>query len=69
MILTWLTNKLSAGVLDRPKCSQTCCRTFSDVTLPEAESIGKSFSILKIRKKGKNVLCILYLLNSRIISG
>ncbi|KAJ7977854.1 Solute carrier family 40 protein [Quillaja saponaria] len=24
--LSWLTNKLSTGVLDRPKSSQTCCR-------------------------------------------
>ncbi|EXB53026.1 Solute carrier family 40 member 3 [Morus notabilis] len=39
VILTWLTNKLSSGVLDRPKCSQTCCRTFDDGALPDAESI------------------------------
>ncbi|GFP80357.1 solute carrier family 40 member 3 chloroplastic [Phtheirospermum japonicum] len=25
VVLTWLTNKLSAGVLDRAKCPQTCC--------------------------------------------
>ncbi|PON57615.1 Ferroportin [Trema orientale] len=37
IILTWLTNKLSAGVLDRPKCSHTCCRTDADVS--NAESI------------------------------
>ncbi|KAL4572702.1 hypothetical protein LXL04_019484 [Taraxacum kok-saghyz] len=27
--LTWLTNMLSSGVLDRAKCPQTCCRTSS----------------------------------------
>ncbi|KAK1441297.1 hypothetical protein QVD17_07144 [Tagetes erecta] len=27
--LTWLTNKLSCGVLDRAKCLQTCCGTSS----------------------------------------
>ncbi|XP_010551010.1 PREDICTED: solute carrier family 40 member 3, chloroplastic [Tarenaya hassleriana] len=31
--LIWLTNKLSSGVLDRPKCSKSCCDegTLSDV--------------------------------------
>ncbi|XP_048324841.2 solute carrier family 40 member 3, chloroplastic isoform X1 [Ziziphus jujuba] len=36
---TWLTNKLSPGVLDRPKCSQTCCRTFTGGTVPDADSL------------------------------
>lgn len=39
IFLTCLTNKLSSGVLDRPKCSQTCCRTFTDGALPDAKSI------------------------------
>ncbi|XP_047341793.1 solute carrier family 40 member 3, chloroplastic isoform X2 [Impatiens glandulifera] len=30
VVLTWLTNKLSAGVLDRAKCPSACCR-YSDV--------------------------------------
>lgn len=30
VVLTWLTNKLSAGVLDRAKCPLACCRN-SDV--------------------------------------
>ncbi|XP_030503330.2 solute carrier family 40 member 3, chloroplastic [Cannabis sativa] len=39
IILTWLSNKLSAGVLDRPKCSPTCSRTFTDEADSNAESI------------------------------
>ncbi|XP_044482809.1 solute carrier family 40 member 3, chloroplastic [Mangifera indica] len=39
IILTWLTNKLSTGVLDRAKCSQSCCETFSGKPLPDSGSI------------------------------
>ncbi|KAK9292187.1 hypothetical protein L1049_020147 [Liquidambar formosana] len=35
VVLTWLTNKLSTGVLDRAKPPQTYCRTFR----PDSESI------------------------------
>ncbi|KAG4166142.1 hypothetical protein ERO13_A13G112400v2 [Gossypium hirsutum] len=37
--LTWLTNKLSAGVLDRAKCSQSCCRTSAEGPLPDADNL------------------------------
>ncbi|MBA0727946.1 hypothetical protein Golax_000892 [Gossypium laxum] len=37
--LTWLTNKLSAGVLDRAKCSQSCCRTAAEGPLPDADNL------------------------------
>ncbi|GAV78747.1 FPN1 domain-containing protein [Cephalotus follicularis] len=37
--LTWLTNTLSTGVLDRAKCCQTCCRTSDGEPLPDADSI------------------------------
>lgn len=36
--LTWLTNKLSTGVLDRAKCSQTCCITSDDGLLPDTDN-------------------------------
>lgn len=39
--LTWLTNKLSTGVLDRAKCSQTCCITSDDGLLPDTDNFGK----------------------------
>ncbi|GJW92721.1 solute carrier family 40 member 3, chloroplastic [Tanacetum coccineum] len=39
MILTWLTNKLSSGVLDRAKCPQTCCKTSSRESLPHADNL------------------------------
>ncbi|KAF3454141.1 hypothetical protein FNV43_RR04588 [Rhamnella rubrinervis] len=46
---TWLTNKLSSGVLDRPKCSQTCCRTSADRTLPSAQSlVERSVEAIKL---------------------
>ncbi|XP_022156388.1 solute carrier family 40 member 3, chloroplastic [Momordica charantia] len=38
VVLTWLTNKLSTGVLDRAKCSQTCCGDPTEGS-PGAESI------------------------------
>ncbi|KAB2048682.1 hypothetical protein ES319_A13G127800v1 [Gossypium barbadense] len=37
--LTWLTNKLSAGVLDRAKCSQSCCRMSAEGPLPDADNL------------------------------
>ena len=40
--LTWLTNKLSTGVLDRAKCSQTCCRTSDEGPLTDADNFGKT---------------------------
>ncbi|CAJ1977853.1 unnamed protein product [Sphenostylis stenocarpa] len=39
IIFTYLTNKLSTGVLDRPKPSQTCCRTFNEDSATDANSI------------------------------
>ncbi|XVF31472.1 hypothetical protein REPUB_Repub16aG0148900 [Reevesia pubescens] len=36
--LTWLTNKLSNGVLDRAKCSQSSCRTSDEGPLPDADN-------------------------------
>lgn len=41
VVLTWLTNKLSTGVLDRTKTSQTCCRTATGESLPDDDNIGK----------------------------
>ncbi|XP_021282055.1 solute carrier family 40 member 3, chloroplastic isoform X3 [Herrania umbratica] len=38
--LTWLTNKLSTGVLDRARCSQSCCRTSDEGQLPDADNFG-----------------------------
>ncbi|KAJ0837329.1 putative ferroportin-1 [Helianthus annuus] len=37
--LTWLTNKLSYGVLDRTKCPQTCCRTSSRESDPHVDNL------------------------------
>lgn len=37
--LTWLTNKLSAGVLDRAKLQQSCCRSSSEGSLPNVENL------------------------------
>lgn len=39
ILLTCLTNKLSTGVLDRPKPPQTCCRIFSEDSAQDADSI------------------------------
>ncbi|GMJ11747.1 FERROPORTIN 3, MULTIPLE ANTIBIOTIC RESISTANCE 1, iron-regulated protein 3, IRON REGULATED 3 [Hibiscus trionum] len=36
--LTWLTNKLSTGVLDRAKCSQSCCMPSDGGALPDADN-------------------------------
>ncbi|KAK4427597.1 Solute carrier family 40 member 3, chloroplastic [Sesamum alatum] len=38
VVLTWLTNKLSAGVLDRAKCPQTC-ESSSAVCIPDTKNI------------------------------
>ncbi|KAM7274302.1 hypothetical protein ACFE04_028966 [Oxalis oulophora] len=37
--LTWLTNKLSTGVLDRAKVCQTCCRASDEEAQGHADSI------------------------------
>ncbi|XP_027364088.1 solute carrier family 40 member 3, chloroplastic isoform X2 [Abrus precatorius] len=39
IVFTYLANKLSTGVLDRPKPSQTCCRTFNEDSTTDADSI------------------------------
>ncbi|CAA2970277.1 solute carrier family 40 member 3, chloroplastic [Olea europaea subsp. europaea] len=39
VVLTWLTNKLSSGVLDRAKCSQTSFSSSSAETVPDAQNI------------------------------
>ncbi|XP_068493316.1 solute carrier family 40 member 3, chloroplastic isoform X1 [Phaseolus vulgaris] len=39
IIFTYLTNKLSTGVLDRPNPSQTCCRTLNEDSGTDANSI------------------------------
>ncbi|KAL1341402.1 hypothetical protein HN51_027880 [Arachis hypogaea] len=39
IIFTCLANKLSTGVLERPRPSQTCCRTFNEDFAPDAENI------------------------------
>ncbi|KAE8679268.1 Solute carrier family 40 member 3 [Hibiscus syriacus] len=36
--LTWLTNKLSTGVLDRAKCSQSCCISSDEGLLPDSDN-------------------------------
>ena len=41
VVLTWLTNKLSTGVLDRAKTSQTYCKTSTGEPLPDDDNIGK----------------------------
>lgn len=39
IVFTYLANKLSTGVLDRPKPSQTCCRAFSEDSAIDANNI------------------------------
>ncbi|KAI3448476.1 hypothetical protein Pfo_005141 [Paulownia fortunei] len=39
VVLTWLTNKLSAGVLDRAKCPETGCGCSSSGSIPDTENI------------------------------
>ncbi|TQD91766.1 hypothetical protein C1H46_022608 [Malus baccata] len=49
IVLTCLTNKLSSGVLDRPKCSQTCCRTSTEVSLFDTNDIvDKGVAAIKL---------------------
>ncbi|KAK8994271.1 hypothetical protein V6N11_045368 [Hibiscus sabdariffa] len=40
--LTWLTNKLSTGVLDRVNCSQSCCISSDGGPLPDSDNFGKT---------------------------
>lgn len=42
IFLVWLTNKLSTGVLDRAKCSHSCCRASDEGPLPHANNIVDS---------------------------
>lgn len=37
--LTWLTNKLSSGVLDRAKLLETCCSSSSEDSVPDVKSL------------------------------
>ncbi|XP_042005356.1 solute carrier family 40 member 3, chloroplastic-like isoform X2 [Salvia splendens] len=39
VVLTWLTNKLSAGVLDRAKCPQTCSANSSVESTPNTANL------------------------------
>ncbi|XP_052194110.1 solute carrier family 40 member 3, chloroplastic-like isoform X1 [Diospyros lotus] len=39
VVLGWLTNKLSAGVLDRPKSPQTCCRNSTERHVLDTKNI------------------------------
>ncbi|KAG6406295.1 hypothetical protein SASPL_133895 [Salvia splendens] len=39
VVLTWLTNKLSAGVLDRAKCPQTCSANSSVESTPNTPNL------------------------------
>ncbi|XP_004302232.1 PREDICTED: solute carrier family 40 member 3, chloroplastic [Fragaria vesca subsp. vesca] len=49
VFLTCLTNKLSSGVLDRPKCSQTCCRTSTEGPLLDTNNIvDKGVEVIKL---------------------
>ncbi|GKE09983.1 solute carrier family 40 member 3, chloroplastic-like protein, partial [Tanacetum coccineum] len=46
--LTWLTNKLSSGVLDHAKCPQTCCKTSLRESLPHADNlVDISMAVIK----------------------
>ncbi|CAH9087518.1 unnamed protein product [Cuscuta europaea] len=48
ILSTWLTNKLSSGVLDRAKSVQTCCTCHSSDSLLESETIvGMSIEAIK----------------------
>ncbi|XP_010267955.1 PREDICTED: solute carrier family 40 member 3, chloroplastic-like isoform X2 [Nelumbo nucifera] len=39
VLLTWLTNKLSTGVLDRCKCQQACWKSFSGGAWPDSGNL------------------------------
>lgn len=41
VFLTWLTNKLSTGVLERSKTSQPYCKTSNGEPLPDDDNKGK----------------------------
>lgn len=43
VFLTWLTNKLSTGVLDHNKTSQTYCKTSNGEPLTDDDNKGKFF--------------------------
>ncbi|XP_031104158.1 solute carrier family 40 member 3, chloroplastic [Ipomoea triloba] len=48
ILLTWITNKLSSGVLDRAKSVQTCCPSYSSESLPESGNlVGMSIEAIK----------------------
>ncbi|KAF7847665.1 hypothetical protein BT93_L2744 [Corymbia citriodora subsp. variegata] len=48
VFLTWLTNKLSTGVLDRPKSLHKCCKSCNGVTVNEYDSIGVGVEAIKV---------------------
>ncbi|XP_056166148.1 solute carrier family 40 member 3, chloroplastic [Syzygium oleosum] len=48
VLLTWLTNKLSAGVLDRPKSLHNCCKSCNSGTVNENDSIGAGVEAIKL---------------------
>ncbi|XP_021821305.1 solute carrier family 40 member 3, chloroplastic isoform X1 [Prunus avium] len=49
IVLTCLTNKLSSGVLDRPKCSQTCCKASTEGPLIDTNDIlDKGVAAIKL---------------------
>lgn len=48
VFLTWLTNKLSTGVLDRPKSLHNCCKSCNGVTVNENDSIGVGVDAIKL---------------------
>ncbi|KAL8061528.1 hypothetical protein ABFX02_02G091800 [Erythranthe guttata] len=48
VVLTWLTNMLSAGVLDRAKCSQCCCGSSPTDSIPDTSNIfATSVEVIK----------------------
>ncbi|CAA0834651.1 Solute carrier family 40 member 3- chloroplastic [Striga hermonthica] len=48
VFLTWLTNKLSAGVLDRAKYPQTCCCSNLEGPMPDTSNIvATSIEVIK----------------------
>lgn len=59
VFLTWLTNKLSTGVLDRNKTSQTYCKTSNGEPFPDDDNKGK---ICLLRLTWKVIFLLLYLL-------
>ncbi|KAL2487171.1 Solute carrier family 40 protein [Abeliophyllum distichum] len=48
VVLSWLTNQLSSGVLDRAKCPQTSCRSSCAGSTPDSQNIvGMSIEAIK----------------------